>query len=87
MVRPSCFWGRSAPPAAAGLGPGSGQLQTFIVVLHERLQQSADAEQLAPAARQAQRPLVQSIRPQHWLLSVQLALASRQHSEAVGDAR
>ena len=42
-----------------------------MVVLHERLQQSAEAEQVAPAARQAQRPLAQSIRPQHSLLLAQ----------------
>lgn len=65
------------------------QLQVFIVVLHERLQQSADAEQLSPATRHAQRLVVdeQSIRPQHWLLSVQAAPASRQQSKVLGDAR
>jgi len=57
------------------------------MVLHERLQQSADAAQVAPAARQAQRPLVQSMWPQHSLLSVQGTLASLQQSELVGEAR
>ena len=56
-------------------------------MLHERLQQSADAEQLVPDARHAQRPLAQTIRPQHWLLSVQVADASRQQSEVVGEGR
>lgn len=78
---------RSALRVSGARAADAPQLQTFIVVLHERLQQSADAEQLAPAARQAQRPLEHSIRPQHWLLSVQVALASRQHRDVVGDAR
>ena len=58
-------------------------------MLHERLQQSAEAEQAEPAATQAQRPLevLQSIRPQHSLLLVQLTLASLQQSEVVGDGR
>ena len=58
-----------------------------MVVLHERLQQSAAAEQVAPAARQAQRPLAQSIRPQHSLLLAQEPEASVQQSEVVGDGR
>ena len=56
-------------------------------MLHERLQQSAEAEHAEPLATQAQRPLVQSIRPQHSLLSVQDTLASLQQSEVVGDGR
>ncbi len=58
-----------------------------MVVSHERLQQSADAEQVAPAARHAHRPLVQTMRPQHWLLLVHVTPASRQQSKVVGDAR
>ena len=37
--------------------------------------------------RQAQRPAVQSMAPQHSVLLVHVAAASRQHSVAVGDAR
>lgn len=58
-----------------------------MVASQLRLQQSALAEQLAPAARQAQRPAVQIIWPQHWLLLVQVWVASRQQIELVGDAR
>lgn len=58
-----------------------------MVGLHERLQQSAPVTQLAPAARQAQRPLVQTICPQHSLLLVQVFEASTQQSRLVGDAR
>ncbi len=50
-------------------------------------QQSALAAQVCAELRHAQRPAVQSMAPQHSVLLVHVAAASRQHSVAVGDAR
>jgi hypothetical protein len=58
-----------------------------LVASQLRLQQSSPLTQLALAARQAQRPPTQAIWPQHWLLSVQLWVASRQQRALVGDGR
>ena len=50
-------------------------------------QQSALAAQVCASDRQAQRPPVQSIRPQHWAASVHELPASRQQSDALGVGR
>jgi hypothetical protein len=50
-------------------------------------QQSALDAQVCAELRQAQRPAVQIMAPQHSVLLVHVAAASRQQSDAVGDAR